>query len=114
MLAYLFLSKVATLTQAILSAIFPYVHFSLTTAQENICIAVFADIAVFAVFAGVAVCWHSSIRWHSNIRSPATFKVHDEMKFRGKHDGGVEIPKRQFEVLRFTTSPAEYGCVAAL
>ena len=48
MLAYLFLSKVATLTQSnLLSAIFPYVHFGLTTGQEH-GIAVIAGIAIFA------------------------------------------------------------------
>ena len=36
MLASLFLSKVATLTQSnILSAIFPYVHFYLATGEEH-------------------------------------------------------------------------------
>ena len=55
MLAYLFLSKIATLIQSnSLSAIFPYVHFCFTTGQEYWhnsilwqCIAIFAGIAVF-------------------------------------------------------------------
>ena len=64
MLAYLFLSNVATLTQSnSLSAIFPYVHFCLTTGQEHwhssiAAVAVFAVKAVFtllAAFVGIAV-----------------------------------------------------------
>ena len=49
-------SKVATLKQRnSLSAIFPYVHFYLTTGQEH---------------------WHGSVGWHSSIRSPSTFECH--------------------------------------
>ena len=56
MLAYLFLIKVAALTQSnSLSALFPYVNFSLTTGMEH---------------------WHSSICWLSSIRSLSTFKCY--------------------------------------
>ena len=59
MLAYLFLSEVATLTQSnSLSAKFPYVHFCLQLVR-NVGIAIFAGIIVFAgiaVFTGIAVC----------------------------------------------------------
>ena len=75
MLAYLFLSKVATLTQSnSLSAIFPYVHFCLTTGQKywhsSIRWQQQYSLAT-AIFAG-----NNSIRWHSSIRSPSTFKHH--------------------------------------
>ena len=55
MLASLLISKVATFKQSnSLPAIFPYVHFCLTTSQEY---------------------WHSSICWHSSIRSPSTLNI---------------------------------------
>ena len=55
MLAYLFLSKVATLTQSnLLSAIYRYVHLCLITDQEH--------------WHG-SICWHSSIRGNSSIRA---------------------------------------------
>ena len=59
MLAYLLLSKVAGLTQSnLLSPIFPYVHFCLTTCQEH---------------------WYGSICWHINIRSSSIFEYYCQL-----------------------------------
>ena len=56
MLAYLLQIKIAILTQGnSLSAIFPYVHFCLTSGQEH---------------------WHSNICWHSSIHLPSNFNCH--------------------------------------
>ena len=57
MLAYLFLSEVASLTQSIHSQTYLYVCISVLQLVRNIAIAVFADIAAFgmATFTGIAV-----------------------------------------------------------
>ena len=62
MLAYLFIRKVVTLTQSnLISAIFPYVHFCLSTGREQ----------WYSSF-----CWHSCIRWHSIIRWHSNIRWH--------------------------------------